>query len=191
MDTPEPLDSEMQRLQELCQEANARAVRAVELDQEAHARAKHASDASISALAEAQGQLKLWEDAAHARGLDLELGSGLPPWPYHMAEQYWPDSRVGPGTVKTQLEILEDRGPDDIDGAPYVQVSLNWQGESEQPDYWQITWSHYLGFLANELESYLYAYSPVPYEMMTTFLGSLTPQLRAPFEQKEGNYGQA
>jgi hypothetical protein len=165
-------DPEMQRLMALTEEANARA--------------KLATATAESAMAEAQKQLKLWEQAALARGLDPDLYSTLPPWRFHLAERYWPDAMVGPGTVKTQLNIVEDHGPED---GLYVKLEMSWSGESEQPQCWKIQWTHYLSFLANELESYLYAYAPVPGELMETLLGSLPPELREPFEQK-GNYGQ-
>jgi len=181
------LDPEMQRLYELCQEATARAVEAVELDREANARAVETSDASTSALAEAQRQLKLWEDAARARGIDPDLCPDFPPRTFHLAERYWPESMVGPGTVKTDLNILEDRGMNDE--GPYVDLKLTWQGENEQPEFWQVQWTHYLGFLGANLANYLFRYCPVPRETMATLLESLTPEWRSYFAQ-EGNYGQ-
>jgi hypothetical protein len=175
-------DPEMQRLMALFQEATARALQSVELLKEAQARTAQVNDASTLALAEAQKQRKLWEDAARARGIDPDLIPGLRPCPFHAAEQYWPNSRVGPGTVKTQFAILEDWGPEN--GGLYVEVALSWAGEYEQPESWEIKWAHSLGYLADNLSDYLFRYSPVPSEMMKTFLGSLSPELRDLFGQE-------
>jgi hypothetical protein len=165
-DQPGSWDPEMQRLMALTQAANVRA--------------QLATTSADSAMAEAQKYLKLWEAAARARGLDPDLYQR--PWSFHLAERHWLDTLVGPGIVKTRLDILENRGLNDE--GPFVKLELSWAGENQQPECWEIQWTHYLSWLSLHLENYLFRYSPVPREMLTTFLGSLTPDWRSYFEKE-------
>jgi hypothetical protein len=74
------------------------------------------------------------------------------------------DSEVGPGEIKAMVETNE--------ADPLVDLTLKWISGNEQPEVWQIEWSHIPGYLMRELPEYLLRFCPVANEMIE-MLGEL------------------
>jgi hypothetical protein len=74
------------------------------------------------------------------------------------------DSEVGPGEIEVLVEANE--------ADPIVDLTLKWISGNDQPEVWQIEWSHFPGYLLRELPQYLRNFCPVAEEMVAV-LGKL------------------
>jgi hypothetical protein len=74
------------------------------------------------------------------------------------------DSEVGSGEIEALVEAN--------DANPMVYLTLKWISGDDQPEVWQIEWSHFPGYLLRELPEYLRDFCPVAEEMVAV-LGKL------------------
>jgi hypothetical protein len=74
------------------------------------------------------------------------------------------DSEYGPGEIEALVEANE--------ADPIVDLTLKWISGNDQPEVWQIEWSHFPGYLLRELPQYLRDFCPVAEEMVAV-LGKL------------------
>jgi hypothetical protein len=72
-------------------------------------------------------------------------------------------SDFGPGWIKAHAKVAE---------APIIDLTLQWSGDHEQPEVWEIRWWHHPDYILGELPDYLLRCCPVPLEGTHPIIGA-------------------
>jgi hypothetical protein len=92
------------------------------------------------------------------------------------------------GTAESTVTLSGWETDGDGTDRSFIRIDLTWRGEYEQPEVWTVSWSHFTGYLATELVTYVRQWCPGADEVLETLTRyGLPEEIKAEWERESAH----